>query len=289
MRGKTVDARDKRTGRSAKSRAAGVADDNGGAASFIRKAAKNCKSALLFVSDFAGEMGEGWKGSKELFNHKKVDRTYDRMLPKASLSIGLALFLAACLISSFIVLVSIISQAYFSAFTNDSAGMDGKDAQAQHAVMARFNESIGQIIESVPISLFLCVLGEGVVFCLARFSGGRGAISGQFYLSSVAALGRAVASALAVLAVVPIFGWIAALASVILLLYFILLVTPKAYVSAHRIGFYHALALSVIASLVTIGLLMLIVYSLPNLVIAQQASCSTGNGLGIGILGTSGG
>jgi hypothetical protein len=202
-------------------------------------------------------LGNGWKASKDLFDPRKAGPVFKEKSGSSDFRAGFLIFLCSAILCALIIFTGVMTQAYLQAYTYQEVRQKG-GFDVNSTVMSQLNPALMAMILFIPLSLLFTLVLEGLVFALAKISGGKGSFSNQFYLSSLVGLARAAMTMILLLGAVYCAGAIVAVIYLILLAYFLIYVTPKAYATAHSINFFHALIITILSYAIPIGLLLLL-------------------------------
>ena len=211
---------------------------------------------------------KSWAGAKDVFfplrltkrsqDIKRIEEVLQPLMPLAELRLALGLVLLSGVLLFLIALSTTLVSLQLANFASDALTQVTGVAQqgltlANLAPVAAF-----QFVLYVPLNLAITLIYEGLAFGIIRLTGGKGTFAQQLYLSSVAGLSMSFASVLSLFAPLPCIQVVAGIALVLLTLYILLFVIPKAYTLVHGIGFNHAFAITIILTILKLVALALI-------------------------------
>jgi hypothetical protein len=183
---------------------------------------------------------EVWESAKLLFNYKKVEGVFKKELPNADFRTGLTILIVSALLAAGIALGSTLETAYFGAYTYNIVSEIIDVGHAEILLENYIPIALFLLLFMAPFIVIFGIAYEWIAYQIFRIIGGKGTFKQQFYLSSFVSLPIAASTLISFLVPLPFLTLIAMLAMILVSLYFLLYVNPKAYQLVHNIRFVHA-------------------------------------------------
>ena len=218
------------------------------------------------------EAGRIWQSVKDLFYYNRVGPALAKELPNAGLRLGVYVFLAAGLVSAILTIAITAFSMHMAAFEYSMISEVSDIGEAEVQWGGLLPVALFQFLFLVPFGLVFSLVYEGVVYKAMRLSGGKGTFAQQYYLSSLVALSMAISSVLGLFGPVPCLRLPAALALLLLVLYFVFFVNVRAYQVVHDVSFLHPFAIVLLLAIPRLLVVMFIVnaaapfFSLPEFI-----------------------
>ncbi len=209
--------------------------------------------------DLIGDARATWAGSKDVFyllrmgkraeGIKSIDDVLRPLLPLADLRLAIVIIVISGVLTAFLALVTTYESMQLANFAADALTQVTGIGQESLSWANLVPIAVFQLLLYVPINLAVTLAYEGLAFGILKVTGGKGTFPQHLYMASVVGLSMAFASALSLFAPLPCLQIVAGIALVIVTLYLLLYVEPKAYMLVHEVSFWHALAVTIILTI----------------------------------------
>lgn len=218
-------------------------------------------------------MRESWQGAKDMFyplrltkksrQIKSIDEVLRPLLRLSDMRLALALVLLAGLITALLAFATTYESLQLANFQSEALSQVTGIAGTALTFADLGPVALFQFLLYVPVGFVAAVAGEALAFGTIKATGGKGTFTQQLYMASVAGLALSFASVLSLFGPLTcLFQFASGLALAALSVYILFYVIPKAYVLVHDIGFGHALAVSLVLTLVRLAALVIVTNSL---------------------------
>ncbi len=221
-------------------------------------------------------LAESWGGAANVFYFlrmtesakkcKGLDAALSPLLPLADLRLAVSLILLSGAMLAVIAFATTFISMQLANFATDMfsqvTGIPTQSLTPANLVPI----AIYQLIMYLPLNILITVAYEALAFGLIRISGGSGTFTQQLYMTSVSGLAMSMITLLSLAAPLPCLGILAGIALIIATLYVLFYVNPKIYVMVHRIGFGHALLITIV---LTVPKLLVLAFASNYLAIAM--------------------
>ncbi len=205
---------------------------------------------------YAGMLETSWNAAKSLFDYRKADETFSRMLPDADLRAAVSIFVVATLLGAVLSLAIYAESLYFAAYTYKTlAELAGSSVEPEPDFSTLGTFALFLLFSTVTV-LLVCLFQDGIVYYALRLTGGKGTFTRQYYLSSLVALSMAISSAIMIFGVVPCAGALAFFAYVAMTLYFMFWVRCRAYAMVHDLSYLHVLVIVFLSCIPALAILI---------------------------------
>ncbi len=204
-------------------------------------------------------LDESWEAAKNVFyflrltessrKYKSLDEVLSPLVPLADLRLAVGLILLSGALMTLIALVTTFLSMQLANFASDTLTQVTGIPQESLTLANLVPIAAYQLILYFPINLAVTVAYEALAFGIIKLSGGEGTFTQQLYMASVTGLAMSFATLLSLAAPLPCLQIVAGLALVAITFYVLFYVNPKVYVIVHRIGFGHALLVTVVLTI----------------------------------------
>ncbi len=202
---------------------------------------------------------ESWDAAQNVFyflrftkssrRYKSLDEVLAPILRLSDMRLAITLLILSGAVLSVIALATTFLSMQLANFASDALTQVSGIPQ-ESITLANLGPIVAyQLILYFPVNLIVAIAYEAVAYAIFRSSGGEGTFTQQLYMASVTGLSLALATLLSLASPLPCFQLVAGVALVAATVYILLYVNPKMYVIVHRIGFAHALLVSVLLTI----------------------------------------
>ncbi len=222
-------------------------------------APKPAKDALAPPRDLIEDARTTWAGAKDVFyllrmgkraeGIKSIDDALKPLLPLADLRLAISVIIISGILTAFLALVTTYESMQLANFAADALTQVTGIGQESLTWSNLLPIALFQFLLYVPINLVVTLAYEGLAFGILKVTGGKGTFPQHLYMASVVGLSMAFASVLSLFAPLPCLQIVAGIALIIVTLYLLLYVEPKAYMMVHDVSFWHAVAVTVILTI----------------------------------------